>query len=255
MPDRLIVTPYFLDAPLPELETLAPPGGRLNRPSLPEGKTLGRLALLHEPIAAFVADTLSRGERPVSIAGDCVAAIPVLAGLRRAGRDPSLLWLDAHGDFNTRETSPSGFLGGMPLAMLAGRGDQTLMKAAGLRPLAEDRIILCDGRDLDPEEARALAGSKVRRIARPRDLADVLDRISPLHVHIDTDIIDPAEAPAMSYPARGGPSAAELREAFRALAGKVRIVSISMSAWNPDLDRDGRTRAVCLSLLEILSEA
>lgn len=255
MPDRLIVTPFFLDTPQPELESLARPDGDLNRPALPEGDMMKRLAFLHRPLAALTAAALGRGERPISVAGDCVAAIPVLAGLRRADRSASLLWLDAHGDFNTPETSPSGFLGGMPLAMLAGRGDQTLMKAAGLPPLAEDRIVLCDGRDLDPEEARALAGSKVRRIARPRDLADALDRTSPLHVHIDTDIIDPAEAPAMSYPARGGPSATELREAFRALSGKVRIVSISVSAWNPGLDRDGRTRAVCLSLLGALAES
>jgi arginase len=144
------------------------------------------------------------------------------------------------------------------------------MKAVELRPLAEDRIILCDGRDLDPEEARALAGSKVRRVADPRprkrpqrngaaregaaDLAGALDGASPLHIHVDTDIVDPDEAPAMSYPARGGPSAAELREAFRALARKFRIISISVSTWNPHLDRNGRTRAVCLSLLGVPAE-
>lgn len=253
MTDRLIVTPFFLDSPLPELEILASPNGYLNRPSLPDGTKMERLAFLHGPIAAFAANALDRGERPISIAGDCVAVIPIFAGLQRAGQKPSLLWLDAHGDFNTLETSPSGFLGGMPLAMLSGRGDQTLMKAAGVRPLAEDRIVLCDGRDLDPEEALALKESRVRRVADPRDLADVLDRTSPLHVHVDTDIVNPVEAPAMSYPARGGPSAADLREAFRVLSGKVRIISISMSAWNPGLDQDGRTRSVCLSLVRDLA--
>ncbi len=254
MPDRLIVTPFFLDKPQPELEALAQPAGLINRPVMPEGDKLARLALLHGPIAAFVAETLGRGERPISIAGDCVAAIAVLAGLERAGLNPSLLWLDAHGDFNTWETSPSGFIGGMPLAMLAGRGDQTLVKASGLRPLAEERIVLCDGRDLDPGEALALAASKVRRIARPADLAGAFDAGSPLHVHIDADIVDPAEAPAMAYPAKSGPSAAALREALRALAAKARIVSISLSTWDPSLDRDGGTRTVCLSLLRALTE-
>ena len=254
MPDRLIVTPFFLDKSLPELEGLAGPAGNHQSAYLPEGDMPARLAILHQPITAFVADALSRGELPVSIAGDCIAAIAVLAGLQRAGLDPSLLWLDAHGDFNTPETSPSGFLGGMPLAMLAGRGDQTLVKASGLRPLAEERIVLCDGRDLDPGEARALAASKVRRIAKPADLTAAFDAASPLHVHIDADIVDPAEAPAMAYPAKGGPSAAALREALRALAGKARIVSISLSTWDPALDRDGRTRTVCLSLLRALTE-
>jgi arginase len=254
MPDRLIVTPFFLDKPQPELESLARPDGFVNRPPLPEGGIPARLAILHRPIVSFVAETLSRGERPVSIAGDCLAAIPALAGLQRAGLEPSLLWLDAHGDFNTPETSPSGFLGGMPLAMLAGRGEQSLMKASRLRPLVEERIVLCDGRDLDPGEARALAASKVRRIANPANLAGVFDAAATLHVHIDADIVDPAEAPAMAYPAKGGPSAAELREALRALAGAARIVSISLSTWDPSLDRDGRTQTVCLSLLRALTE-
>jgi arginase len=214
-----------------------------------------RLALLHEPIAAFVAAALGRGERPISIAGDCCAAIPVLAGLQRAGLDPSLLWLDAHGDFNTWETSPSGFIGGMPLAMLAGRGEQTMVDALGLRPLAEVRVILCDGRDLDPAEAQALAGSRVRRISNPRDLLGAFDGASPLWVHFDVDLINPDEAPAMSYRAPGGPSVAELSAVFRGLDRTGRIAAVSVSTWNPGLDQDGRTQAVCLSLLQALTEA
>jgi arginase family enzyme len=101
--------------------------------------------------------------------------------------------------------------------------------------------------------ATTRGGSRVRLVANPRDLAGVFDAGAPLHVHIDADIIDPSEAPAMTYPVKGGPSAAELREALRALAGKARIVPIFLSTWDPGLDRDGRTGAICLSLLGVLA--
>src|SRR5512136_997268 len=98
------------------------------------------MSVLHQPLAEFTAQTVLHGDRPVSLAGDCCTPLGVLAGLQQAGLVPVLLWLDAHGDFNTWETTPSGFLGGMPLAMLVGRGDQTMAQAVGLRPLPESRV-------------------------------------------------------------------------------------------------------------------
>jgi arginase len=252
MQNRFIVTPFFLDEQSPGLESLAQPDGQLNQPSLPEGNKQRRLSALHRPIAEFVANTLARGERPVSIAGDCCAAIPVLAGLQRAGLDPVLIWLDAHGDFNTWETTPSGFLGGMPLAMLVGRGEQTLVQAVGLQPFPEARVILTDGRDLDPEEKQALAGSQVRHLADCRSLLEQSLNAQPLYVHFDTDLINPDDATAMNYRTPGGPSAADLQAIFRALAQTGRIAAVSLSTWNPELDPDGRSQAVCMSLLHSL---
>jgi arginase len=187
--------------------------------------------------------------RPVSIAGDCCTALGVVAGLRDAGYSPVLIWLDAHGDFNTPETTPSGFLGGMPLAMLVGRGDQTLVKALKLEPLKESQVILSDARDLDPGEKQAVEGSHLHYV---RDLAAVLDGIPaapPLYVHLDVDLIDPTQAPAMSYRAPGGPSAATVKSLLRALMQTERLAAISVSAWNPDLDTDGKTQAICMDVL------
>ncbi len=150
------IDPFFLDEPAPELEALAGTGWQLNKPVLPKGGKRQRMSTLHHPIAAFVCKAARQGDRPVSIEGDCCTTLGVLAGLRREGLDPTLLWLDTHGDFNTWETTPSGFLGGMPLAMLTGRGDQTMAQAVGLQPFPESKMILCDGRDLDPEEKQAL---------------------------------------------------------------------------------------------------
>jgi arginase len=252
MSDRFIVTPFFLDRSCPELALLAEAGWSVNRPALPDADAQRRMSVLHQPIAGFVADAVAHGDRPVSIAGDCCTAIGVAAGLRRAGLTPVLIWLDAHGDFNTWETTPSGFLGGMPLAMIVGRGDQTMVKAVGLDPYPETRVILTDGRDLDPNERPALAGSAVTHLPDSRALSQHTLLDSPLWVHFDTDIVDPQDAPAMNYRAPGGPSAAELRIVLKALAQTGRIVAVSVSSWTPELDTDGRSRAVCMELVRCL---
>ena len=120
MKNQFVLTPYFIDEYWPELEDLAQDDWVLNKVDLPSGEQQSRLSLLHEPLAAFAHEAVIRGDRPVSIAGDCCTTIGILAGLQRANIDPILIWFDAHGDFNTWETTPSGFLGGMPLAMLVG---------------------------------------------------------------------------------------------------------------------------------------
>ncbi len=252
MADRFILTPYFLDDPLMALVELAQPAWRINTPDLPEGEQQARLSVLHEVLADQVASILRDGDRPVSVAGDCCSAIGVAAGLQRAGIDASLIWFDAHGDFNTWETSPSGFLGGMPLAMLVGRGEQRMPEAVGLRSISEDRVWLIGGRDLDPGEQEALAASKLTHLT---DVARLPERSlpdGPLHVHFDTDVLDPAEAPAMSYPAAGGPSAADLGEVFRHLALSDQVAAVSMSTWNPGLDREGGTAKLCMRALDQL---
>lgn len=250
MTDRWLLTPFSLDQPAPELFGVAAPGAWVNRAALPDGPTLQRLSLLHEPLAAAVQATVAAGERPVSIAGDCCAAIPVLTGLQRAGLAPRLLWLDAHGDFNTPATSPSGFLGGMPLAMLVGRGDTTLLRALGTRPLAEADVLLCDARDLDPEEGRALAGSAVHhcRSLEAVMAASLADR--PLHVHLDVDVLSLEDAPAMRYPVPGGPRVSAVRALGRHLAALGGAVSVSVTTWAFDRDPDGRTATACLQALD-----
>ncbi len=253
MRDQLIITPYFLDDPVPELTELAEEDAVINRLVHFSGRgRQQRMSALHEALAQAVAESVQAGRRPVSIAGDCCTAIGVLAGLQRAGISPTLIWFDAHGDFNTWETTPSGFLGGMPLAMIVGRGEQTMTRAVRLLPQPEDRVILTDARDLDPGERGALAASRVRHLKRVSDLLHIDLPPGPLYVHFDTDALDPAIAPAQNYPAPGGPSAEALAAVFRRLAQTGRVAAISMSSWNPALDADGSTRGVCMNLLRIL---
>ncbi len=157
----------------------------------------------------------------------------------------------------------------MPLAMLVGRGEQTLMEAVACRPIPEERVVLTDARDLDPGERDLLEGSGVRHLADPRQLLseELLPgppqkganapsprrgANTPLWVHFDVDVVDPSDVPAVLYPAPGGLRAAELEEILRALGAKQEIAAVSFSSWNPKLDRDGRSRETCLGLLRAL---
>lgn len=252
MQNRFMLTPYFLDEPRPGLRPTAAPDWDVNEPELPPGKPQERMAALYQPLRNFAAGAVRRGMRPVSIGGDCCTSLGFLAGLQRGGLEPTLIWMDAHGDFNTWATTPSGFLGGMPLAMIAGRGEQTIVEGVGLKILAEHRIILSDARDLDPEEREALNGSGVWHVPDAEALLHTSLPEGPLYVHFDVDIIDPEEAPAMSYLAPGGPSAALLGRVFRRFAESGRLAAVSVSAWNPELDRDGRTADVAMRLVEEL---
>jgi arginase len=252
MRNRFILTPFFLDEASLELESLAQPDWQVNKLALPNGDKQQRMSALHQPLAEFVAKTVRHGDRPVSLAGDCCTPLGVLAGLQQGGLNPVLLWLDAHGDFNTWETTPSGFLGGMPLAMLVGRGDQTMAQAVGLHPLPENRVILSDGRDLDPKERQALAQSEVHHVVDARSLPDHPLLTNPVYIHFDVDVINPNDAPAMSYRAAGGPSLADLRGVFQSLAQAKQIVAVSMTTWSPQLDGDGRSRAASMELLRLL---
>ena len=251
----MILTPFFLDEPLPDLESLAAPDWLINKPLLPDGEIQQRLSALHKPLADFTQQSVLNGKRPISIAGDCCTTIGMLAGLQRAGLDPFLIWFDAHGDFNTWETTPSGFLGGMPLAMLVGRGEQTMLKALELMPLAEDRVILTDARDLDPGEKQLIEEAKIIHSPDVRILLDATLPDGPLYVHIDTDIVNPAEASAMNYPAAGGPSAKELQTVMKQLSRTGKIAAVSISTWNPKMDTDGQSRKVCMGLLNTLIES
>jgi arginase len=212
------------------------------------------MSSVHRPLADLAAAAVRAGARPVCFAGDCCAPIAVLAGLQRAGVEPVLVWLDAHGDFNTFETTISGFIGGMPLAMIVGRGEQALCSGVGLRPLPEDDVMLSDARDLDPAERVALEGSRVRHVPRPLGLLEALPAGRPIHVHFDTDILDPSVAPAMRYPVPGGLSLDECRRLMRGLGSTGRVAAVSMTVWETQADADRRTEQACLAALASLVE-
>jgi arginase len=252
MENRYILSPFFLDESLPELKSLVTEDWVINAPALPVADQQARMSVIHGALAEIVAESVAGGGCPVSIAGDCCTAIGVLSGLQRAGVAPVLIWFDAHGDFNTWETTPSGFLGGMPLAMLVGRGEQTMPAAVGLETLSEANVILTDARDLDPAEREAVSASDLVHLTDVADLMAYPLPGGPLYVHFDVDVVTPEEAPAQNYPAPGGPSSSTVEAVLRRLAGSGQVMAVSLSSWNPRLDQDGESLRMCMSLLEAL---
>lgn len=242
MKDVRIASPMFLDRKSDAVMLMSQPDDIVITADPGDGDQTESLAPIHQQLATTVADISARGDRPFAVLGDCCQTIALMAGLQRAGQHPALIWLDSHGDFNTRETLPSGFLGGMPLAMLTGRGDQRMMQAVDLSPIADNRVVLCDGRDLDPGEQELVEASQISFIESLDDLdPDTLPH-GPLYVHFDSDIIDATEAPAFLYAAAGGPSAEDMRQVLQKLMATGRVVAISTTAaWDAGKDSEGLT--------------
>lgn len=176
---------------------------------------------------------------PLIFASDCTTGIGVVGGLL-ADQGMGVVWLDAHGDFNTPDTSPSGFIGGMPLAMLAGRGDQQYVQGVGLPPLDEGDFILSDARDLDPGEAITLKNSRVRHLRDVRDLLTAPLPGRPLYLHVDMDVVDPVDMPAMGYPTPGGPSLADTAAVVQRLTRDGRVGGALFALWNGSRAADDR---------------
>ena len=246
---RFILTPYRLDAATPDLEALAGPGWRLTDLAVSGDTQFDRIGSIHRRLSELVSDSIKQGECPVSVAGDCCAAIPVLAGLQSNGLHPVVVWLDAHGDFNTQATTITGFLGGMPLAMMSGRGNQTMMQAVGAHLLLDDDIILADGRDLDPLEEALLKGTGVHHLMTVHEVVDAIPPHRAIYVHLDFDVLTPDDAPAMRYSVPGGPSLAQLVALGTALRKTERIAAVSATTWDLAADWDGRTRKACMEAL------
>ena len=157
---------------------------------------------------------------------------PVLAAVRERHPDVALVEIDAHGDLNTPETTPSGFLGGMPFAQLLGWCFDDWRRQAGLEPpLPEDRAVLVGGRDLDPGERANVDRSQLREADDATGALAALPPNAPLYVHVDTDVLDPSLTPDAGFPAPGGWSVERMRSgAGRACRGNAAASSRSRSA-------------------------
>jgi len=242
-PGASLVVPFRVGNPMPDLRVAG--GPEVLRPILLEGTPQERLGVL----CGAIAERIAAGGVRVAYVGDCVLALGVLAGLERRGVAPTVIWLDAHGDFHTWDTTRSGHLVGMPLAMAVGRGEQTIVRAAGLTPIPEERVVLVDARDLDPGEDDAVAASRMRRVTVDELRAEPVPD-GPLYVHLDIDVVNPAEIPAVNYPAPGGPSVEEVRDALRPLAATGRVAALSVTLWESRLPGATQSAAAVARLVE-----
>ncbi|HUF13170.1 MAG TPA: arginase family protein [Longimicrobiales bacterium] len=213
--------------------------------------------LLAADIAAAVRRATNERRFPLVIAGNCNSALGTIAGLDAAAT--GVVWFDAHGDYNTPETSVSGFLDGMSLATLTGCccvGEAA--RIPGFAPVAEDTVALIGARDLDDGERKLLDGSGVRLIAPGAAINEQLAAaveswpagVDQAYVHVDLDVLDPDEARVNEYAAAGGLTVPDLFICVDAVASHSPLAAAAVTALDPDADADGRALAAAIAVIE-----
>ncbi len=215
----------------------------------------------NERIAELLARAVEEGYEPLVLGGDHSVALGTLGGLARARGPGGVLWLDAHGDLNRPETSPSGNVHGMPLAAALGVAGPEFETAAFPLPAVDPaRVALVGVRELDDGE-RELLGSLDARVYTMSDLdrlgvepvmQEALSHVaggSFVHLSLDMDVLDPEVAPGVGTPVRGGLSYREAHLAMELVAESGLVESLEVVEVNPILDRENETAKLAVELV------
>ena len=240
------------EAPIPEMV------GRKE-----EVRHLGAVREVCEEVAQRAGEMVEEGLFPVFLGGDHSVSIGTVSGVAEAGRT-GVIWLDAHSDFNTAETSPSGNIHGMPLAVLAGQGHPDLVGIGGpgasIRP--EDAVTI-GLRSVDPEEQRLLREAGVHVYTMKEidayGVATVLRRalkhlshLDRVHLSFDLDVVDPEIAPGVGTPVRGGLTYREAHLVMELINESGMVTSLDVVEVNPILDTGNRTAELAVELVASL---
>ena len=209
------------------------------------------------------AEAIEKGEIPLFLGGDHSASIGSVGGVTHE-KPCGLIWVDAHGDFNTPESSSSANIHGMALAVLMGKGSKELVdvgrKGAKVSP---ENVIMIGVRDLDPEEKKMLAASGCT-VYTMRDIDELgmhailrkalarLSHLATIHLSLDMDSIDPQEAPGVGTPSHGGLTYREAQLIMETLCDSGKLQSVDVMEVNPILDIKNRTAQVAVSLMASL---
>ena len=227
---------------LPELDSTNP---RLLNPA--------QVVALCRAIAPRVAQCVRSGLFPLIIGGEDGILMGIVEGLSQSlNKRFGLIYFDAHGDFNTPETTPSGLIGGMNVAMVAGRGPTNLTEIFGHRPqLPEEAIVLFGTRDLDSPEKIALENSKVTIIsanevnemgggqAMRRALQTLKPHVDAVYVHMDVDVLDPSEMSALILPVPNGVTLRECASALEVAGASGMLCGAALMVFNARKDPNG----------------
>ena len=214
-----------------------------------------RVSLADAHLGREVAVMAREGTFVLGLLGNCISSWGMLAGLQHSGpstrpRQVGLIWIDAHGDFNTPETTLSGWLGGMPVSVAAGQSLQRLRLTAGLDPAIPTRNIVMMGlRDVDPLEQVLIDESDITTVsaadmigrteAMKEAVARLAERVDVIYLHVDLDILDAAEIPGSFFETRGGPTAEEVAAALRELTANPKVRALGIASF-PTAE-EGRT--------------
>ena len=225
-----------------------------------------RMALANANFADVVREGLQDDLITIGLEANCNDLLGMLAGLKYDSdgnaRRVGLVFIDAHGDFNIPETTLSGMLGGMPVAIAAGHALHNVRKTTGLtEPLPMSDIVWGGVRDLDPleadrfteYEAQQFSVRDVRELSAnlKKQMDDLADRVDVVYVHIDMDVLDPAEVPGHSLTVADGPSSKDLAAAMTLMFENPKTVALGIASTPSfNLDPDGVSRQAALNLIE-----
>ena len=232
----------------------------------PQAKYLAQIAAACDQLASQVEDALARGAMPLVLGGDHSVAIGTVSGISRHFRERNqqvgLIWLDAHADMNTPETSPSGNIHGMPLACLVGMGPAELVDLMGYRPkIAAQNTVIVGLREVDMTERPQVRQSGVRaftmRDIDERGLRAVMEEAiraasegtAGFHCSLDMDFVDPKDAPGVGTAVRGGATYREAHLAMEMICDSRRMTSMEVVEVNPVLDEANRTADLAVQLI------
>ena len=235
-----------------------------NGPS--EARYLPEIAAACERLGILVSRALAEDRAPVVLGGDHSIAIGTVAGVsrhfRRANKNIGLLWIDAHADMNTPQISPSGNVHGMPLACIVGRGPAALVDLLGFSPkVAPESAVLVGIRDVDELERDCVRETGVRaftmRDIDERGMRSVMDEAISIasnntagfHLSLDMDFVDPAYAPGVGTPVRGGATYREAHLAMEMICDSGLMTSMEVVEVNPVIDEVNRTAELAVELV------
>ncbi len=244
-----------------DLETLHVPDPEVRAVGDPRLKYLEPIVRAADELAQLVQAHIKAGALPIILGGDHSIALGSVSGVANAHGALGVIWFDAHGDFNTAETSPSGNIHGMILGALCGYGDPRLVNVAGGGPhLSPQRVAIVGARDLDAPEKELLRAAGVHVLTMTdidrqgmgavtqEAIAFVSEGTNGFHVSFDLDVVDPAEAPGVGTPVPGGITPREAHLALEMVAETGRMTSLDLVEVNPILDRENQTALLAAEL-------
>jgi len=215
-------------------------------------------------LAEKVRDVAGSGDFPLVLAGGCISCVGTLAGL--GAPPPAIIWLDAHGDFNTPETTISGFLDGMALATAVGRCWSKLAATVpGFHPVPETQAVLMGARDFDVDERGLLESSSVRLMDPQRmrnhglraelelQWSKIQTSTGRAYLHIDLDVLDPAEARVNQFASPGGLTLTELLEIVSLVRERFALAAAAITAYDPEYDEGEKAVRAAVAVIRKLS--
>jgi arginase len=252
---RLIQVPWYLGREHPDLsrgpgvlaeaiggETVVVPGPQPR----PVPNEVADSFEVIRAVRSAVGDAVEEGRFPLVLAVNCFTSLGTVTGI---GRDVGVVWFDAHGDFHTPQSTPTGFLDGMGFAMLTGEGWDEMR--AGLHSVPAENALLVAARDFEPTELERLEASALRR-ADADTLEAALDelatRVDAVYVHVDLDVLDPSVAHANVLAVEDGLDTEQLERALAAVSDRFEIAAAALTAYDPSQDREHRVPEIAAAL-------